>query len=274
MTTLAPSLDVADVRDHFVDPVRARVLADCAVAVHTAQPPSLREPARSSSWYDPILRRADLLQNVDFESAEAIARDFEIFHADRGSVLFNQADAAEFVYVVLSGKVKLIHHAGDGRENITALLGPSDQFGELSLLDPGPRTATAVVVTDAWLARLSRAAFYAWITSRPQVAGQMLRVVSRRLRRTYANVSDLVSIDTPGRLAKELLRLAKHFGVKQQDEIRIMHDLSQAELAQLVGASRETVNKTLNNYVTRGWIRLENKCVVILDLERLAQRAR
>jgi CRP-like cAMP-binding protein len=174
---------------------------------------------------------------------------------------------------VLAGKVKLTRHAPDGREILVSLLGPSDQFEELSLLDPGPRTTTAVVVTDARLASLPRGALDDWIARRPAIAAQLLRVVARQLRRTNASVHDLIFMDTSGRLAKELLRLAAHFGIRHYDEIRILHDLTQTELAQLVAASRETVNKVLNNYANRGWIRLESKSIVILNPDRLAQRA-
>lgn len=220
-----------------------------------------------------VLRRSALLKNLSPDVAQALAGEFETATAARTSTLFAEGDPADHLYVVLSGKIKLIRHAGDGREKLVDLLGPSDQFGDVSLLDSTPRTATAVVVTDARLARLSKAALHEWIARHPQLATQLLRVVAHRLRRTHADLSNLVFVDTSGRVATELLRLAQRFGVPYHDEVRIEHDLTQTELAQLVGASRETINKILSNYATRGWVRLETKCVVILDHERLAQRA-
>src|SRR5262249_20289464 len=154
------------------------------------------------------------------------------------------------------------------------LLGRSDQFGEVSLLDSALWTATATVVTDARIARLPAPALHHWIERDPQLAAQLLHVISRRLRRTHADLTSTALGDTPGRIATELLRLANRFGVAYYGEIRVEHDLSQAELAQLVGASRETVNKILNSFANRGWIRLEPKCVVILDREGLKQRVR
>jgi CRP-like cAMP-binding protein len=155
-----------------------------------------------------------------------------------------------------------------------AVMGPSDLVGELSIFDPGPRTASAVAVTDAKLARLRQSALRPWITNRPEIAEQLLRVLARRLRRTNDALADLIFTDVPGRVAKNLLQMAKRFGTREGNALRVTHDLTQEELAQLVGASRETVNKALADFASRGWLRLEGKSVVILDHERLARRAR
>jgi CRP-like cAMP-binding protein len=223
---------------------------------------------------DEILRRAGLFQGVDPESVEALASEFEVLEAPRGTVLFHEGEPGESLFIVLSGKVKLGRRSSDGRENLVGIMGPSDQFGELSLFDPGPRTATATVVTDARVARLPKAALQKWAQERPQIAMQLLRVVARRLRRTNTMLADLIFVDVPGRVAKQLLQLAQRFGSVDGGQLRVTHDLTQEELAQLVGASRETVNKALADFASRGWLRLEGKSVVILDRERLARRAR
>jgi CRP-like cAMP-binding protein len=223
---------------------------------------------------DEALRRAGLFQGVDPESVEALADEFETVDAPRGTVLFNEGEPGESLFVVLSGKVKLGRRSADGRENLVAIMGPADEFGELSLFDPGPRTATATAVTDARLARLPKAALQKWVMERPQIGMQLLRVVSRRLRRSNTMLADLIFVDVPGRVAKQLLQLAQRFGSIEGGQLRVTHDLTQEELAQLVGASRETVNKALADFASRGWLRLEGKSVVILDRERLARRAR
>jgi CRP-like cAMP-binding protein len=96
-------------------------------------------------------------------------------------------------------------------------------------------------------------------------------VVARRLRRTNDNVADLIFTDVPGRVAKQLLQLAQRFGTQEDGALRVTHDLTQAEIAQLVGASRETVNKALGDFAHRGWITLEGKSVLISNAERLRQ---
>ena len=99
-------------------------------------------------------------------------------------------------------------------------------------------------------------------------------MLARRLRRTNDALADLIFTDVPGRVAKQLLALSERFGTADAEGVRVHHDLTQEELAQLVGASRETVNKALADFASRGWLRLEPRSVVIMDIERLARRAR
>ncbi|HVQ96898.1 MAG TPA: Crp/Fnr family transcriptional regulator [Mycobacteriales bacterium] len=223
---------------------------------------------------DEVLAKAGLFQGVAAEDAEALSAQFEYLDYPRGSVVFHEGEPGDSLYIVLAGKIKLGRRTADGRESLVAVMGPSDQFGELSTFDPGPRTATAQAVTDARLARISKPALRGWIASRPQIAEQLLRVLARRLRRTNNHLADLIFTDVPGRVAKQLLQLAQRFGTVEGGHLRVTHDLTQEELAQLVGASRETVNKALADFAQRGWLRLEGKSVVILDRERLARRAR
>ena len=121
---------------------------------------------------------------------------------------------------------------------------------------------------------VSRDALKAWIQDRPEIAEQLLRVLARRLRRTNNNLADLIFTDVPGRVAKQLLQLAQRFGTQEGAALRVTHDLTQEEIAQLVGASRETVNKALADFASRGWIKLEARAVLLLDVDRLERRSR
>jgi CRP-like cAMP-binding protein len=102
----------------------------------------------------------------------------------------------------------------------------------------------------------------------------LLQALAQRLRRTNEVMADLVFSDVPGRVAKALLDLADRFGTPDGEGIRVTHDLTQEELAQLVGASRETVNKALSEFASRGWLRLDGRAVVLIERDRLANRAR
>ena len=192
----------------------------------------------------------------------------------RGQVLFHEGEPGDQLYVVLTGKVKLGRTSGDGRENLLGVLGPNEMFGELSLFDPGPRSSTATAVVDSQMISLGHDDLQPWLAGRPEVAATLLRALAQRLRRTNENLADLVFSDVPGRVAKALLDLAKRFGVQADDGLHVTHDLTQEELAQLVGASRETVNKALADFAQRGWLRHEARAVVILDVDRMARRAR
>ncbi|WP_245941569.1 Crp/Fnr family transcriptional regulator [Vallicoccus soli] len=220
------------------------------------------------------VRGAPLFAALDDEAASALRASMTEVRLSRGDVLFHEGQPGDQLYVVTSGKIKLGRTSSDGRENLLAIQGPGEMFGELSLFDPGPRTATATAVTSTTLIALGHADLQPWLTGRPEVATQLLRALAQRLRRTNDTLADLVFSDVPGRVAKALLDLAKRFGVQSEDGIHVTHDLTQEELAQLVGASRETVNKALADFAQRGWLRHEARAVVILDVERLTRRSR
>jgi CRP/FNR family cyclic AMP-dependent transcriptional regulator len=219
------------------------------------------------------LGRSPLFAALDPAHQDELRSQMVEVRLARGQALFSEGDPGDRLYVVLDGKMKLGRSAVDGRENLLAVMGPGEMFGELSLFDPGPRTATATAITDTTLRGLGNAALQPWLTDHPEVAAQLLAALARRLRRTNEAMADLVFSDVPGRVAKALLDLAKKFGVEAEDGLRVTHDLTQEELAQLVGASRETVNKALADFAGRGFLRLEGRGVVILDLDRLRRRA-
>jgi CRP-like cAMP-binding protein len=192
----------------------------------------------------------------------------------KGSILFKEGDDGEHLYIIIDGKLKLGTSSGDGRENLLSILGPGEMFGELSLFDPGPRTSTATAVTDAKLLSLSHEKVIPWLKQNPEVSLQLLTRLSQRLRRTNEAVGDLVFSDVPGRVAKALIDLGDRFGKTTPEGLLVNHDLTQEELAQLVGASRETVNKALADFAGRGWLKLDGRSVLIADVDRLSKRSR
>jgi CRP-like cAMP-binding protein len=223
---------------------------------------------------DENLQKTPLFSALDEEAALALQKSMVPQSIKKGNTLFQEGDAGDRLYIVTEGKIKLSHASGDGRESVLMVLGPGDMFGELSLFDPGPRTATAVAVTDSQVLGLGNTDLNPWLAGRPEVAQKLLQALAHRLRRTNEAMSDLVFADVPGRVAKALLELGEKFGSKTDAGIYVNHDLTQEELAQLVGASRETVNKALADFVSRGWLKLEARSVELLDLERLSKRAR
>jgi CRP-like cAMP-binding protein len=223
---------------------------------------------------DELLARAPLFSALEPEAAEALRSTMARVALARGEALFNEGDPGDRLYVIVDGKIKLGATSTDGRETLLAILGPGEMFGELSLFDPGPRTSTATALTDAHLLGVGHPDLEPWLRGRPEVAGSLLRALAHRLRRTNETMGDLVFSDVPGRVAKALLELSVKFGEPNDDgSIHVVHDLTQEELAQLVGASRETVNKALADFQNRGWLRLEQRGVELVDLERLTRRA-
>ena len=221
-----------------------------------------------------VIRRAPLFTALDDAAASTLRESMTQVKVSKGHTLFKEGDAGDRLFVVVEGKLKLGTSSGDGRENLLSILGPGDMFGELSLFDPGPRTATATAVTDSRVLALANDQVIGWVTAHPQVSLQLLKRLARRLRRTNEVLADLVFADVPGRVAKAIMELGERFGTKKDDGLHVNHELTQEELAQLVGASRETVNKALADFAGRGWVRLEPRAVVVLDYERLSKRGR
>ena len=221
-----------------------------------------------------IVRKAPIFLGLDSAAADALRSSMSLVKLRKGQSLFKEGDDGDNLYVVSNGKVKLGTKSPDGRENLLMILGPGDMFGELSLFDSGPRTATATAVTDSKLLTLGQDKVIPWVKEHPEVSLQLLARLASRLRRTNEVVGDLVFSDVPGRVAKALIDLGVKFGEKRPEGLFVNHDLTQEELAQLVGASRETVNKALADFAQRGWLRLEARSVMILDYERLLKRGR
>ncbi|TPG32568.1 Crp/Fnr family transcriptional regulator [Mycolicibacterium hodleri] len=222
---------------------------------------------------DDILARAGLFGGAEPNAKSASIPQLQHVDFARGRTVYAEGEPGDRLYVIVSGKVKMGFRLPDGRENLLTIMGPSDMFGELSLFDPGPRTSSATAVTDVHAVSMDRAALWAWIADRPEIAEQLLCLLARRLRRTNNKLADLVFTDVPGRVAKQLLQFAQRFGTQEGGVVRVDHGLRQEEIAQLVGASRETVNKALCDFAGRGWIHIGVKSVLILDLERLSRRA-
>jgi CRP/FNR family transcriptional regulator, cyclic AMP receptor protein len=221
-----------------------------------------------------VVRKAPLFTALDEADALSLRANMDSVKIAKGSVLFAEGDEGDHLYVIVEGKLKLGTSSGDGRENLLSILGPGEMFGELSLFDPGPRTSTATAVTDAKLLSLGQEKLIPWLATNPNVSLQLLARLAQRLRRTNEAVGDLVFSDVPGRVAKALIDLGERFGKQTDEGLFVHHDLTQEELAQLVGASRETVNKALADFAGRNWLKLDGRAVLITDFERLSKRGK
>jgi len=231
-------------------------------------------PRANDSVDEAVVRKAPIFLGLDEAAATTLRSSMTLVKLRKGQSLFKEGDDGDHLFIVSSGKVKLGTKSPDGRENLLMILGPGDMFGDLSLFDSGPRTATATAVTETKLLSLGQDKVIPWVKEHPEVSLHLLARLASRLRRTNEVVGDLVFADVPGRVAKALIDLGVKFGEKREEGLFVNHDLTQEELAQLVGASRETVNKALADFAQRGWLRLEARSVMILDYERMLKRGR
>lgn len=220
-----------------------------------------------------IVNRAGILRGVEPGAVSALIEQLHSCEFVAGQTIFAERDPGDRVYIIGSGKVKLSLKGPGGRDNLLAVLGPSDIFGELGVFDPGPRSCTAIAITDIQAVWLDRATLRTWMAHRPVIAEQLLQMLARRLRHTNDELVELISTDVGGRVARHLLLLARRFGTREGDGLRVVHELTQGEMAKLVGADRASVNKALQGFMTCGWILVEDKSVLIIDHDALARRA-
>jgi CRP-like cAMP-binding protein len=187
----------------------------------------------------------------------------------KGEVIFLQGDPGTSLYIIESGRVKIVLTSPDGKEVILNILGPSDFFGDLALLDGEPRSADAVALEAGQLLLLQRDDFLGFVETNPGVATKLLAVLSRRLRRNAQLLQDAAFLDVPGRLARVILELAESEGQPGRPGVAISARLTQTELAGMIGASRESVNKWLGSYERRGLIRCERGLIIVLKPQAL-----
>jgi CRP/FNR family cyclic AMP-dependent transcriptional regulator len=223
---------------------------------------------------DEIVARATIFQGVEPDAVSALIKRLRPVEFSARHTVFAEGEQGGTLYIIVSGKVKIARCSPDGQEYLVSIIGPPGMFGELSVFDPGPRTSSAVTITEVRAVSMDREALRAWIDGRPQIAEQLLRVLARKLRRTNNILADLVFTDVRVRVARNLVVPTQRFGTREYGALRVNHDLTQDEIAQLVGSSRETVNKVLAEFTNRGWICLQGKSLLISDYESLARRAR
>ena len=222
---------------------------------------------------DEVLAGTVLFQGLPADAAERLCAVAERRDVLRGDVIFRQGEPGASMYVILHGKVRMTRPADPGRDNLLTLLGPGDLFGELTLFDPAPRKATATAITDVAIAEFTASAMKEWLAAEPEAAWHFLRLLARRLRRVNDTLENLLFSDVPRRVARTLLDMAERFGDPVPDGVRVHHDLTQEQLAQHIGASRESVNKALSELAARSIVRLEQRTVVILDIDRLKRKS-
>ncbi len=222
------------------------------------------------------LERVQLFAGLDRATLERLATGMRTRRFRRNEVLFHQGDPGDSLFIVTSGAVKIMLPSEEGDEAILATVRPGAFFGELALLDGAPRSATAVALEPTETLVLPRERFRMLIDTEPATRDALLAALAGELRRLTDHVEELHFLDMTGRMAARLLRLAQGSGVPQDDgTIRIAGSWTQGDLAAMIGATRQSVNKLLGQFVDDGFLRLERDTIVILDpagLERTARR--
>ena len=220
-----------------------------------------------------IVARLPLFSGLAEVDHDAIARAAQSSVLEARRELFHKGDVAAEVYIVVHGRLKAFATSPEGNDVVFSILGPGDMIGEIALLGETERTATIVAIDACQLLAIGRPEFRAFLESHPGAAIALLQVLARRIARLSELVEDTQFLNLPVRLAKKILELAESYGKQTPDGLRVELRLSQEEWGDLVGATRESVNKQLRTWTKEGYLSVEDRRVIIhrIDaLERLA----
>ncbi len=218
-----------------------------------------------------FLRQVPLFAQLSASELDSLVALIRRHRYAAGETVFHQGDAGTALYIIEKGEVKIVRGSPEGKEVVlSAPFGPGDFFGELALFDGEPRSADAIATEASELLILERQDFRRFVVEHPQVALNLLSVLSRRLRRTDELVADAAFLDVRARLVKQLLALAQSRGRPgPQGSVVITSQLTQTDLANMVLATRESVNRWLQYYIKKGLVRHDRGQLTLLDVERL-----
>ncbi|MBI5495434.1 MAG: Crp/Fnr family transcriptional regulator [Deltaproteobacteria bacterium] len=197
-------------------------------------------------------------KELDVLAAGTVERSFE-----KDALIVGAEDPGDALFIIGAGKVKVVLYGESGREVILSVLKEGDFFGEMSLLDNQPRSANVRAIEPTRALVLSRDAFHQVLRGGPQMAIPILAELSRRLRRADESIGNLALLDVYGRVARFLLDLGKHDGVQREDGLEIRERPTQQHIAAMVGTSRETVSRALNEFQRRGLIEMDGKYILL-----------
>jgi CRP-like cAMP-binding protein len=221
------------------------------------------------------LKKIAFFGGLDADALEGLAATMRARRFRRGEVIFHIGDPGDALFVIVSGEVKISLPSDTGEEAILATLRPGEVFGELALLDGAPRSASATAIGPTETVVLPRDRFRELIATEAGVRDALLASIAGELRRLTTHVEELHFLDITGRLAARLVRLSHDGGTPLPDgSIRLRTNLTQGDLAAMVGCTRQSVNKLLGQFTDAGLLRLEREGIVVTDLDGLVAASR
>lgn len=206
-----------------------------------------------------LLSTVPLFHGLDDDALRAIAAQAVTQHYPKNSILVYEGEEPDALYIIVSGKAKVYVSDEDGKELVLNALGPGEFFGELALIDGSPRSATVMTTDKSTLIKISQREFAKFLQETPGVAMNVLKELASRVRGVNEHIRDLALLDVYGRVARTLLRLAK-----ETDEGLVTDAITQQEIANMVGASREMVSRVLNNLKADGYISVKDKRITVV----------
>jgi len=220
-----------------------------------------------------LLAGCELFSHLSNEQLETLVQGSRVKRVTKREVVFRKGDKGRQMFTIVRGRVRMSTVSPDGREIVFGILEAGETFGELGLLDGQTRTATVTALDDAEFMALDRQQFIPFLERNPCTAIRLLEILSARLRATDEILEDTVFLELSCRLAKKLLSLAEQHGVETEEGTLIDMTLTQQDLANLVGTSRESVNKQLRAWEAADIVRVSRQRVTIVAHDELEDRA-
>jgi CRP/FNR family transcriptional regulator/CRP/FNR family cyclic AMP-dependent transcriptional regulator len=212
-----------------------------------------------------LLRQVPLFSGLDSTDMKTLMGVITRRKYPKEAVIFFEHDPGDAMFMIITGRIKVTILSDDGREIILSMLSDNDFFGEMALLDNEPRSATAIAVQETEVAVLYQKDFLSIVEKRPRVLINLLSALSARLRKANHQIGSLALLDVYGRVAGVLLEMARENGVRLKDgRIRFRRPTHQ-EIANMIGATRETVSRTISDLHRQGYIEISGKNVIIQD---------
>ncbi|WP_366921972.1 Crp/Fnr family transcriptional regulator [Metallumcola ferriviriculae] len=216
-----------------------------------------------------VLRQIHVFAGLNDEELDQLAAIVLFRPYRKGMFIFMESEPGDALFFVQQGRIKLSKTLADGREHILHFVGEGQIFAEVLLFDDGPYPATAEVMTDATIGIIRNKDLDIFLRTHPDTSLKILKVMSRRLRKAQMQIRDLALKDTFGRLMSTLVKLAGEYGKETEEGLLIDISLSQQELANMIGASRETVSRSLNDLKKSNVIDFNRQCILIKNMEKL-----
>jgi CRP-like cAMP-binding protein len=223
-----------------------------------------------------LLRAVPLFAELTDQELNTVAELAQIRNYPSRAAVVTQGEPAKALFAIIRGKLKVVSCGPDGRDTVLGIMAEGEVFGEVALIDGGARSATVTAIEPCELLVLEREQFLELLRESSPISVKLLVVLAKRLRRLSQRSEDAAFLDVPSRLARSLLDLASRFGERRErsSDICINLKLSQQELGDLVGATRESVNKHLNDWTRQGFLRLQAGRMVIADIDSVRRLAR
>lgn len=216
-----------------------------------------------------LIRSSFIFRELDPDLLASLAKLSRSRFLAKGALLFNQGDDADSLYAVADGLIRISVSGDPGRELVLGLMEPGDVFGEIALLDGLPRTASAHAAEDSVLLEIQRARFLELLEKESRLARHIIELLCERLRDNTDKLSEYAFLGLRERLAKKLQALAIGHGREEKTGVSIDLKLSQTDLAQMLGVTREAINRQLKAWSQEGILKVEHGHIVVLDPVRL-----